>query len=129
MGVPCMVVCDDYRACCISHVKAMLRFPLIQNIDINLITMNSIVRLILLTVLISLLVTFIQSDLMAQCPMCKMSAEQNLKDGGTAGKGLNRGILYMLSVPYMLVGGLGLLWWKNRRRLSDEIYEQPYSDN
>ena len=91
--------------------------------------MNSIVRLILLTVLISLLVTFIQSDLMAQCPMCKMSAEQNLKDGGTAGKGLNRGILYMLSVPYMLVGGLGLLWWKNRRRLSDEIYEQPYSDN
>ena len=68
-------------------------------------------------------------DLLAQCPMCKMSAEQNLKDGGTAAKGLNKGILYMLTLPYLLVFGLGFLWFKNRRRLSDEIYEQPISDN
>jgi len=65
----------------------------------------------------------------AQCPMCKMSAESNLKDGGTAGKGLNQGILYMLTLPYLLVFSLGFLWWKNRRRLSEEIYDQPYSDN
>ena len=79
-----------------------------------------------------LIVAFVfvsQTDMLAQCPMCKMSAEQNLKDGGTAGKGLNKGILYMLTIPYLLVGGLGLLWWKNRRKLSDEIYDQPFSEN
>lgn len=39
---------------------------------------------------------FLNIDLVAQCPMCKMAAESNLKNGGTAGKGLNAGILYML---------------------------------
>ena len=40
----------------------------------------------------------------AQCPMCKMAVESNLKGGGSAGKGLNAGILYMLATPYVLVG-------------------------
>lgn len=50
----------------------------------------------------------------AQCPMCRMSAESNLKSGGSAGRGLNRGILYMLAMPYLLVGTLGFVWWKNQ---------------
>ena len=53
----------------------------------------------------------------AQCPMCRMSAESNLKNGGSAAKGLNRGILYMLSMPYILVGGIGFVWYKNKSRL------------
>ena len=80
-------------------------------------------------ILITLFVTFVDVDLLSQCPMCKMSAEQNLKDGGTAAKGLNKGILYMLTLPYLLVFGLGYLWFKNRKKLSDEIYDQPISDN
>ena len=59
-------------------------------------------------------------DVAAQCPMCKMSAESNLKNGGTAGKGLNAGILYMLSLPYTLVGVIGYIWWKNNRRRTEE---------
>ena len=79
--------------------------------------------------LITFLITFVDVELLSQCPMCKMSAEQNLKDGGTAAKGLNKGILYMLTLPYLLVFGLGFLWFKNRKKLSDEIYDQPISDN
>lgn len=60
----------------------------------------------------------------AQCPMCKISAESNLKNGGTAGKGLNAGILFMLSVPYLLVGTIGYVWWRNRQKPG----EQPLSD-
>lgn len=52
----------------------------------------------------------------AQCPMCRMSAESNLESGGTEGKGLNTGILYLLAMPYLLVGGIGYIWWRNRRR-------------
>ncbi len=58
---------------------------------------------------------YFQVDLDAQCPMCKMSAESNLKNGGTAGKGLNKGILYMLTLPYILVASLGYIWWKNHQ--------------
>lgn len=61
-----------------------------------------------------------QSDLMAQCPMCRMTAESNLANGGTGGKGLNAGILFMLSLPYLIVGSIGYLWWKNNRRAQPE---------
>ena len=56
----------------------------------------------------------------AQCPMCKMSAESNLKNGGTAGRGLNAGILYMLALPYTLVGTIGFIWWRNHRRKEED---------
>lgn len=57
----------------------------------------------------------------AQCPMCRMSAESNLKNGGSAGKGLNNGILYMLATPYILIGAVGYVWWRNRRRKEEEF--------
>jgi hypothetical protein len=60
---------------------------------------------------------FLNIDLIAQCPMCKMAAESNLKNGGTAGKGLNAGILYMLLTPYILVGGLAFWWIKNKKKV------------
>ena len=59
----------------------------------------------------------------AQCPMCRMAAESNLKDGGSAGKGLNAGILYMLSTPYVIVAVLGIIWWRNNRKREED--EQP----
>lgn len=55
----------------------------------------------------------------AQCPMCRISAESNLKAGGTAGKGLNKGILYLFFTPYLVIGGLAFVWWKNRKNLDD----------
>lgn len=58
--------------------------------------------------------TFFAAPLMAQCPMCKATAESNMKHGGTAGRGLNTGILYMLLAPYLLVGTIGYIWWRNR---------------
>jgi len=62
-------------------------------------------------------------DAQAQCPMCRMSAESNMSNGGTAGKGLNTGILYMLAMPYLLVATMGFLWWRNRRKNYDDQNE------
>lgn len=59
----------------------------------------------------------------AQCPMCKMSAESNLRNGGSTGKGLNAGILYMLALPYTLVGTIGYIWWRNNRRKEEDEVE------
>ncbi len=57
----------------------------------------------------------------AQCPMCRAAAETNLSLGGTEGKGLNKGILYMLSLPYLLIATIGFLWWKNKKKESIAI--------
>jgi hypothetical protein len=49
-----------------------------------------------------------------------MSAESNLANGGTEGKGLNTGILYMLALPYILISTLGIVWYRNRKKLKEE---------
>jgi hypothetical protein len=72
------------------------------------------------SIAIALLITWIAPQAQAQCPMCRMSVESNLKNGGSAGKGLNNGILYMLSLPYVLVGTIGYVWWKNRKKETGE---------
>lgn len=55
----------------------------------------------------------------AQCPMCKAAVESSIKSGqSNAGKGLNNGILYLLAAPYLFVGALGYLWYRNYRNKS-----------
>ena len=54
----------------------------------------------------------------AQCPMCRAAAETNLAQGGTEGKGLNKGILYMLAIPYLLISSIGYFWWKSKKEES-----------
>ena len=55
-------------------------------------------------------------DVTAQCPMCRMAAESNLENGGTQARGLNNGILYMLSMPYILIGTLAIIWIRSRKK-------------
>lgn len=68
-----------------------------------------------ITLLVTILLLVAVVVVEAQCPMCRISAESNLKSGGTAGRGLNAGILYMLAMPYLLVAAIGYWWWRNRR--------------
>jgi hypothetical protein len=44
-----------------------------------------------------------------------MSAESNLKEGGSAGKGLNKGIFVLLFTPYLVVGAIGYAWYRNHK--------------
>jgi hypothetical protein len=84
-------------------------------------------KVIIIVGLFFLMATF--SHLMAQCPMCKIAAESNLENGGTSGKGLNSGILYMLLMPYLLVGIIGFIWYKNRKKDSIEKFEYGMNQN
>jgi len=69
----------------------------------------------IITILLIACLIFVGLEVVAQCPMCKAAAESNMKEGGTAGNGLNRGILYLFFTPFTLVGVLGSIWlWKNR---------------
>ena len=57
----------------------------------------------------------------AQCAMCKSSVESNQNATDTAklekfGNGLNKGILYIMMAPYILVGTVGFFWYRNRRK-------------
>ena len=39
----------------------------------------------------------------AQCAMCKSTVESNLNEGGSIGKDLNTGILYLMAIPYIII--------------------------
>ncbi|MCH2043379.1 MAG: hypothetical protein MK212_04510 [Saprospiraceae bacterium] len=64
----------------------------------------------------------------AQCPMCRASAESNLKNGGTDAQGLNKGIAYLLFMPYLMIGSLGWLWWQNRRKVAEYERDEKIMD-
>lgn len=57
------------------------------------------------------------ANVVAQCPMCKTSLEANRKDNANAvGNGINNGILYLLAMPFVMVGGVaGLYLYRNRK--------------
>jgi hypothetical protein len=76
----------------------------------------------LTAVLVFLALVFFVYDSSAQCAMCALSAEESVKNGNTAGKGLNTGILYLLAAPYLAVACIGLLWYKKYRKKNIPIH-------
>lgn len=50
-----------------------------------------------------LLLLISNTNTFAQCAMCKTSVESDLNNGGSIGKELNTGILYLMTLPYLIL--------------------------
>jgi len=47
----------------------------------------------------------------AQCAMCRAVLET--EEGQATAEGVNNGIMYLMSIPYLLVAGFGfIIYWK-----------------
>jgi len=47
----------------------------------------------------------------AQCAMCRAVLEN--EEGQSTAEGVNNGIMYLMSIPYLLVAGFGfIIYWK-----------------
>jgi len=57
----------------------------------------------------------------AQCAMCAATADAGTKNGSTAAKGLDNGILFLLAAPYLAVAAVGYIWYKKYRRKNVEL--------
>jgi hypothetical protein len=56
------------------------------------------------------------TDADAQCAMCRQTVENNLSSGASRiGAGLNTGILYLMSIPYIAMSVVLFLWYKTSR--------------
>ena len=64
------------------------------------------------------LVAFTNITASAQCALCRSSVESNRADDKLSkfGNGLNKGILFLMAVPYVLVGTVGFLWYRSSRK-------------
>ncbi|WP_250419200.1 MULTISPECIES: hypothetical protein [Pontibacter] len=57
----------------------------------------------------------------SQCAMCRATVESNVGTGSKepeseVGSGLNTGILYLMVIPYILIGTVGFLWYKSNKK-------------
>jgi|TARA_B110000444_G_C18334061_1_gene364226 hypothetical protein len=64
---------------------------------------------------------FFNDTLNAQCAMCKAVVEANLKEGGSAGAGLNEGILYLMAMPYVAILIFGLFYFIQKKSQKQSI--------
>lgn len=73
-------------------------------------------RKIFVIAIFTLMIQFVAIDSYSQCSMCRRVAETGHANDSGAGRGLNKGILYLLSIPYLL-GGIGIFaWYKNKKK-------------
>jgi len=67
------------------------------------------------TLILLFLVGLLETE--AQCAMCRATVGSNLSEGrGVIGTGINFGILYLLSAPYLLVLTVGILWYRTGKK-------------
>ena len=58
---------------------------------------------------------FYNLDLFSQCAMCKAAVESNLDSGGLKGAGLNDGILFLMSMPYLAMLIFAIAFYYNKK--------------
>ena len=62
------------------------------------------------------------AEVSAQCAMCRTTLENNYSNGSPGiAAGINTGILYLLSMPYLAVIILGYLWYKSSKNASKKF--------
>lgn len=66
--------------------------------------------------LVFILGIFLSLKSYSQCAMCKAVVEANLESGDDIGSGLNEGILYLMSMPYLAVLLFGVFYYLQKRK-------------
>ena len=50
----------------------------------------------------------------SQCAMCRSQVESSIEgEGKVVGRGLNDGILYLMTIPYFILGGFAYMVYRN----------------
>lgn len=86
--------------------------------------MRTRIKNIFAAVALTLLLVFSGTNAYSQCAMCRATVESNVGTGkghtheaeSEVGSGLNTGILYLMVIPYLLIGTVGFLWYKHNRK-------------
>ena len=65
-------------------------------------------------VVLSVLFLLLSLPVEAQCAMCRAVLES--EESGGAAKGINNGIIYLMTIPYLLKGGIGYAIYRSRKK-------------
>jgi hypothetical protein len=99
-----LAVCGGYRCYGVRFYAALL-----------LIIMNKTLQY--LSILALVLVSSLSVE--AQCAMCKAVSESSTAAGSTVATGLNGGIVYLMSFPYIIMGVVGYAIYRHRKQQTE----------
>ncbi|HEX6225862.1 MAG TPA: hypothetical protein VFZ52_15695 [Chryseolinea sp.] len=72
--------------------------------------------------LMLILLITLSENAIAQCAMCRSTLENNYSNGDPGiAAGINTGILYLLSMPYLAIIIIGYLWYKSSKNASKKL--------
>ena len=66
--------------------------------------------------LIIIIAMIAYSPAQAQCAMCAGQVESATSAGSSIALGVNKGVLYIFMMPYLIMGTIGYFWWKGRKK-------------
>ena len=72
-------------------------------------------RLLQFTAILVLLLLSV-SSVEAQCAMCAGTVETATGAGSSVALGINKGVLYIFMMPYLIIGTIGYFWWRARKK-------------
>lgn len=91
--------------------------------------MNTNYKIVLLALLAILSIFANNTEVYAQCAMCKATVESSLKEGHQAvGRGLNTGILYLMAIPYCILMFLGWYFFRDKIKGAFSSFKNIYSN-
>ena len=74
---------------------------------------TTVMKKVFIILFVTIFLSFILGyEGMAQCSICAKSVQQM---GEKPARGFNSGIIYLMLVPYAVVGVIGYKWWKSNR--------------
>lgn len=71
-------------------------------------------------ILILLILTFSCSHIYSQCAMCTATAESSRSAGASVAESINKGVLYIFTMPFLLIATVWYFWWRAGRKAEEE---------
>ncbi len=72
--------------------------------------------ILLKKILILVMLMAVNINIFAQCSLCRAVVETDIATGGTAAKGINSGILYLMGIPYLIMGVVGVFIYQHYKK-------------
>ena len=55
----------------------------------------------------------------SQCAMCQGQVESSTAAGSSVALGVNKGVLYIFMMPYLIIATVAFFWWKSRKQVQE----------
>ena len=76
-------------------------------------------RLFILVVVLAAIL-FLADPAFSQCAMCQATAETSREAGSSVAEGINKGIMYLFFMPWIIIGTIAYFWWRANKKAQQQ---------